>query len=72
LITFRNGVFYTWESQGYFNSKKKPVVHAELFKELQGLFVALEMADSAVKLWKVTGEINKSAEKLAKAAFIRR
>jgi hypothetical protein len=72
LTNFRNGVVYTWESQGYINSKKKPVVHEELFRELHGLFVALEMAGTAVQLWKVTREMNKSAENLAKVAFIRR
>lgn len=59
---------FRWENNGYLNSWGQLVAHEELFRELQQHFLALENGGTEVKLWKVARNLNKFAEKLAKAA----
>jgi hypothetical protein len=59
---------FRWESNCYLNSWGQRIVHEELFRELQQQFLALENGGTEVKLWKVARNLNKFAEKLARAA----
>jgi ribonuclease HI len=56
---------HNWKLNGYRNSKKKPVVNTDLFKDLEEEITALNNRDVHVQFWHVPREQNKIADYLA-------
>ncbi|PWY93124.1 ribonuclease H-like protein [Aspergillus sclerotioniger CBS 115572] len=58
-----------WKTNGWLNAKGQPVANREYFFRIDGIVESLEKKYVSVKFWHVPRELNKEADKLAKAAL---